>query len=146
VSSDAPYTIRAMTIADYPAVLALMKRTPGVSIRASDAPELTARFLERNPGLSFVAFSDGVLIGCVQSSHDGRRGFMQHLAVDTAHRRKGIANALVQQCLDALAAAGVFHINLDVFRTNTQAKAYWAKHGWTLRDDIERFTLIRTSN
>ena len=138
------WTIRPMTIADYPAVLDLMKRTPGVSIRPTDSPKDTARFLERNPGLSFVAFTDGLLIGCVQSSHDGRRGFMQHLAVDTAHRRKGIANALVKHCLDALAAAGVFHINLDVFRNNAQAKAYWAKQGWTLRDDIERFSLIRT--
>jgi ribosomal protein S18 acetylase RimI-like enzyme len=138
------WTIRPMTIADYPAVLDLMKRTPGVSIRPTDSIKDTARFLERNPGLSFVAFTDGLLIGCVQSSHDGRRGFMQHLAVDTAHRRQGIANALVKHCLDALAAAGVSHINLDVFRSNAQAKAYWVKHGWTLRDDVERFSLIRT--
>ncbi len=140
------WTIRPMTITDYPAVLDLMKRTPGVSIRATDSPKDTARFLQRDPGLSFVAFTDGLLISCVQSSHDDWRGFMQHLAVDTAHRRQGIANALVKHCLDALAAAGVFHINLDVFRSNAQAKAYWVKHGWTLRDDVERFSLIRTAH
>ena len=138
------WTIRPMTITDYPAVLDLMKRTPGVSIRATDSPKDTARFLQRDPGLSFVAFTDGLLISCVQSSHDDWRGFMQHLAVDTAHRRQGIANALVKHCLDALAAADVFHINLDVFRNNAQAKAYWVKHDWTLRDDVERFSLIRT--
>ena len=40
-------------------------------------------YLERNPGLSFVARDDlGHIAGAVLAGHDGRRGFLHHLAVD----------------------------------------------------------------
>lgn len=44
-----------MTADDYDSVIELMKRTPGISVRDADSRESTLRYLERNPGLSFVA-------------------------------------------------------------------------------------------
>jgi len=88
-----------MTMADYDAVIELMKATPGVSFRDADSRDATARYLERNPGLSFVAEKGDRLVGCVMCGHDGRRGYLQHLAVLPEHRRQGIASALVERCL-----------------------------------------------
>ena len=68
-----PLSFREMTQDDYPAMIDLMRRTPGVSVRDADTPEGLARFLERNPGLSFVAEQDGRLVGCLMGGHDGRR-------------------------------------------------------------------------
>ena len=48
-------TILDLTIDRYHEVLALMARTPGVSLREADSPVATARYLSRNPGLSFLA-------------------------------------------------------------------------------------------
>lgn len=51
--------LRTMTISDYESVIQLMKDTPGVSLRDADSREATARYLERNLGMSFVAEHGG---------------------------------------------------------------------------------------
>lgn len=56
-------TIRVMSTADYDAVLELMQKTPGISLRDADSREATERYLERNPGMSFVAEVDGGWLG-----------------------------------------------------------------------------------
>ena len=63
-----------MTMENYEGVIGLLTVTSGVRLRDADSREATARYLERNPGLSFVAFIDGVIVGCVMCGHDGRRG------------------------------------------------------------------------
>lgn len=138
------YAIRTMNIADYDAVIELMQQTPGISFRDADSRESTARYLERNPGLSFVCEADRQLVGCVMSGHDGRRGYLQHLIVLLAYRRKGIANALVDRCLNELERLGIRKCHIDVFKTNALASAYWEGQGWTLRTDIHRYSFVRS--
>ncbi|WP_235212631.1 MULTISPECIES: GNAT family N-acetyltransferase [Burkholderia] len=133
-----------MTIEDYDAVLDLMRQTPGVTVRDADSREATGRYLERNPGLSFVAVLDGAIVGCVMAGHDGRRGYLQHLVVLPAHRRKGIANQLVEHCLVGLEALGIVKSHVDVLKTNDIAHAYWSGRGWGKRTDIDRYSFIRS--
>ena len=64
----------AMTLQDYDQVMALCAGQPGVLIRDADLPAHFARYLRRNPGLSFVARSGGALAGCILCGRDGRRG------------------------------------------------------------------------
>lgn len=47
--------IREMTIDDYDDLIRLLTGTPGVTVRDADSYQATARYLARNPGLSFVA-------------------------------------------------------------------------------------------
>ncbi|KPN90060.1 GNAT family N-acetyltransferase [Pseudomonas nunensis] len=139
-------TLRVMTLDDYEAVIDLMKRTPGVSLRDADSRESTAKYLERNPGLSFVAEVEGVIGACVMCGHDGRRGYLQHLVVLPQHRRQGIANALVARCLSSLEALGILKCHLDVFKTNEAAAKYWHSQGWQLRTDIDRYSFTRSGD
>lgn len=132
-----------MEIADYDTVVELMRATPGVSLRDADSRESTARYLARNPGLSFVAASESDIIGCVMCGHDGRRGYLQHLLVHPDHRRKGVARALVERTLAALDALGIRKSHIDVYKTNAPAAAFWRRIGWTQRTDIERYSVIR---
>ncbi|MBI6602855.1 MULTISPECIES: GNAT family N-acetyltransferase [Pseudomonas] len=139
-------TLRTMTPTDYDAVLALMQSTPGISLRDADARDATERYLARNPGLSFVAESEGRLIGCVMCGHDGRRGYLQHLLVLPDSRRQGIAQALVQRCLNELEHLGIHKCHLDVFKSNTGAAGFWRGRGWQLRTDIDRYSFIPTGH
>ncbi len=139
-------TLRTMTPADYDAVLALMQNTPGISLRDADSREAIERYLVRNPGLSFVAETEGRLIACVMCGHDGRRGYLQHLLVLPAYRRQGIAQAMVERCLAALEQLGIHKCHLDVFKSNISAAQYWQGQGWTLRTDIDRYSFTRTGN
>ncbi|MHC8344775.1 GNAT family N-acetyltransferase [Pseudomonas sp. RT6P73] len=140
------FNIRVMTMDDYDAVIDLMKRTPGVSLRDADSRESTLRYLERNPGMSFVAEVGAVLCGCVMCGHDGRRGYLQHLVVLPQYRRQGIANALVERCLSSLEKLGILKCHLDVFKTNGAAASYWQSQGWQLRSDIDRYSFTRSDN
>ncbi|HEY0963610.1 MAG TPA: GNAT family N-acetyltransferase [Pseudomonadales bacterium] len=126
----------------YDDVMALMHDTPGVSVRSADSREATERYLLRNPGLNFVAVDDGVVIGCAMCGHDGRRGYLQHVVVAVPYRGRGVANTLVERCLTGLKRLGILKVHLDVFVTNEFANDYWARRGWKLREDINRYSLI----
>lgn len=136
-------TIRVMTIEDHDAVIALWRRTPGVSVRDADSRESIARYLDRNPDLSFVALdAAGSVRACLMSGHDGRRGYLQHLVVDPDYRRRGLARTLVARCLTGLAALGIVKCHIDVLKTNAPGAAWWKSQGWQLRGDIDRYSFI----
>lgn len=135
-----------MMIDDYGSVLALMRGEPGVSIRAADSRESIARYLDRNPGLSFVAESGGRIIGCVFGGHDGRRGSLNHLVVDVSYRQTGIGRDLVAKSLDALQDIGIYKTHIDVFAENVDAIIFWKRVGWVLREDLCRFSISRSDN
>jgi ribosomal protein S18 acetylase RimI-like enzyme len=121
---------------DYDEVMALWRETEGLTLRDADSREAINTYLERNPGLSFVARSDGQLIGAVLGGTDGRRGYLQHLAVVPSHRGQGLGRALAERVVAALSALGIEKCHLMVRCENGPAKAFWQHLGWTLRDDI----------
>lgn len=129
--------LRQMTLADYDAVHALLRATPGVVVRMpDDSREALAVYLERNPGLSFVAEMDGRIIGCVMCGHDGRRGYLQHLAVASGFRRQGIGSRLVHACLDKLRESGITKTHIFVLADNRDGLRFWEGGGWIRRNDI----------
>lgn len=137
--------LRPLTPADYPALYALWTATPGMGLNdVDDSPEGVARFLARNPATCFCAEADGTLIGCILAGHDGRRGYIYHTAVHAAHQRQGVGHALVQSALTALRAEGIAKVALVAFRRNEKGNAFWAKEGFTLRDDLAYRNLALT--
>jgi ribosomal protein S18 acetylase RimI-like enzyme len=129
-------TIKEMTIADYDPVLALWQLAEGVGLSDADSPDGIAAFLERNPGLSFVAMNEEKVVGVILCGHDGRRGYIHHLAVSPSHRRQGIGQALVAHSLAGLEQAGIAKCHLFVFRENKGALTFWQNTGWIERVDL----------
>lgn len=138
--------IREMKLEDYEEVLALMRGTPGVTVRDADSREATGRYLERNPGLSFVAEAGGRIVGCVMCGHDGRRGYLQHLIVEPSFRNRGIGRRLWTCCLDELEKLGILKTHIDVLVGNDLANRYWANAGWQKREDIFRYSFNRSGS
>jgi ribosomal protein S18 acetylase RimI-like enzyme len=130
-----------MVLADYEAVVALWRSTPGVDIRAvTDSQDGIERLLARNPGLSVVAFDDGNLAGCALASHDGRRGFLQHVVVAPASRGQGLARAMIDRCLEGLLEHQLGWVHLDVVVDNEAGMAFWQKAGWQPVDTLTRLS------
>jgi putative acetyltransferase len=128
--------ILEFTDADYDEVLALWQRSEGVGLSDADSRTNIERYLERNPGMSFVARSKSSLMGAVLAGHDGRRGYLHHLAVDASARRQGIGGRLVEASLAALKDAGMQKCHLFIFNKNESGLSFWKSEGWEQRGDI----------
>jgi putative acetyltransferase len=129
--------IRAMVAADYDEALSLWRQSEGIGLSGADSPEAIAAFLARNPGLSLVVRLGGRLVGAVLCGHDGRRGYLHHLAVALAHRGRGLGTKLVEACLAGLAAAGIEKCHIFLRADNRNGEAFWRNIGWTDRTDLK---------
>lgn len=120
----------------YDDVLALWQASEGVGLSSADSRDNIAAYLQRNPGMSFVAIADGRVVGAVLAGHDGRRGYIHHLAVDQRFRRQGLGRQLVTRCLSALRWAGIEKCHLFIVNDNAGGTAFWESLGWQRRADI----------
>lgn len=134
--ANSGYTLRPLVIADYDAVFALWLRSDGMGLGDGDSREGIAKFLERNPGLSRIAEADGKIVGAVLCGHDGRRGYLHHLAVDKPFQKRGIGRALIEACLAELRAEQIPRCSIFVYADNHAGRAFWTNSGWITRDDI----------
>jgi ribosomal protein S18 acetylase RimI-like enzyme len=138
-----PVFVRPMSLEDLPDVLDLWRRTEGIGLSESDSAPAIASFFARNPDLSPVALTpEGRVVAAVLCGHDGRRGYLHHLAVDADHRKQGIAAELVGYCLDRLAALGILKCNVFLFRDNVAGAEFWRHNGWSPRDDLRVFQKV----
>lgn len=128
--------IAPFEMADYAEVLALWKRTEGMGLSAADSPERIHQYLERNPGFSLTARLEGALVGAALCGHDGRRGYLHHVAVLPEARGKGIGAMLVRECLARLRAAGIDKCHLFVYRDNETGRSFWQRTGWRERVEL----------
>ena len=129
-------TITPFTMTDYAAVITLWDTSDGVGLSSADSPEAIQFYLERNPSMSFIAQENGMVIGAVLSGHDGRRGYIHHLAVHPNYRRQGIGQQLIDHCFAALHAVGIQKCHLLIFNENQSGIAFWQSTGWSYREDI----------
>ncbi len=129
--------IREMRIDDYDGVWDLWMSCKNMGFNdLDDSREGIARYLRRNPGTSFLAEEDGRTVGVILAGHDGRRGFIHHMAVAEDCRRRGIASALLDRALAALEAEGIHKAALLVFNRNGDGNAFWERQGFTAREDV----------
>ncbi len=129
--------IRPFLMEDYPLAYDLWSRTPGMGLSASDSEDNIRRFLERNPGLSFVAEDNtGGVQGTVLAGHDGRRGFLYHLAVSAVCRGQGTGRQLVQAALEALGRQNIMKCHIMVLENNELGQTFWSGQGWLRRGNI----------
>jgi putative acetyltransferase len=129
--------IRELVIGDYEPVYALWSITEGVGLNESDSPGAIDAFLRRNPGLSRIAVdAEGRVLGALLCGHDGRRGYLHHLAVAREQRRRGIGKALVESSLSALQALGIPKCNLFLYADNEEGRRFWIRNRWAARTDL----------
>jgi ribosomal protein S18 acetylase RimI-like enzyme len=129
-----------LSMSHYDAVVALWTVTEGVGITVGDTREGLERYLARNEGLSWIAMEEGVLVGTVLCGHDGRRGYLYHLAVRRAARGRGIGRELVRRGLDGLEAADILRCVLMVKAENAAAMGFWERGGWNRRGELMMYS------
>jgi ribosomal protein S18 acetylase RimI-like enzyme len=128
--------VAEFTIEAYEQVYSLWENCDGIGLSNADSRTSIRMYLERNPGLSLIAFDDQEVVGTILSGHDGRRGYIHHLAVRPDYRRQGIGRLLVDKGLAALRSSGILKCHLFIFNDNTGGIDFWESIGWAHRQDI----------
>jgi ribosomal protein S18 acetylase RimI-like enzyme len=73
-------------------------------------------------------------VGAVLGRFDGRRGWVNHLAVDPRARSNGIGSTLMRELERRLRAKGCQKVNLHVVRTNRQVCVFYEELGYEHSD------------
>ena len=121
-------------MADYESAIALWSGVEGVEISEGDAREEIAHYFKRNPGLSRVVEADGKIVGVALCGHDGRRGWIYHLAVAKTYRRQKVGKLLMDDCVRGLREAGLKRAIILVAGDNPAGHQFWLRNGW---EDID---------
>ncbi|WP_151736353.1 GNAT family N-acetyltransferase [Paenibacillus tengchongensis] len=132
--------LREMTIEDYDQMYELWQRSEGVHVSQADSRDSIAGYLRRNPGLSFVGESGGRVVGTILCGHDGRRGFIYHMAVDPDYRHQQLGQRLAEASLNGLSAQGIDKCHIFVIDDNASGNGFWQAVGWEKRSGFSVYS------
>ena len=134
-------TIRKFRPEDYDRVLALWQEC-GLPLkpRGRDSREEISRQLQLPQVIFLVAEAEGLVIGTVLVTHDGRKGWINRLAVDPAFRGRGLAQKLVKEAERELERAGLQIFAALIEEDNLPSIKLFEKLGYIYHPEIKYFT------
>ncbi len=124
------FSYRLLKRDDLQAVIALWCETDGVEVAEGDALPQLERYLNRNPGGSWLVEDELGLCGACLAGHDGRRGYLYHLAVAPRARGQGVGSALVGKACAYWRQEQVARALILVAADNAQGRTFWESQGW----------------
>lgn len=119
---------------DYTEVIALWKAA-GLEISRSDSPAGLRRKLERDSDLFLIAEKNGRVVGVIMGCFDGRRGWINHLAVAHDQEGSGLGSDLVNRVEEGLKAKGCEKVNLLIEPSNASVQVFYERLGYK-RDEL----------
>jgi ribosomal protein S18 acetylase RimI-like enzyme len=137
--------IRSLRPEEHPRLLALWSEA-GLPCRPSgrDSAERVGEACSETPDLLLVAEAEGRLVGAVVGSHDGRKGWVNRVAVSPAWRRRGIASRLVRHVESALARRGIHVIGILIEEENAGSRALFRALGYEPHAGVEYLSKRRS--
>lgn len=127
-------TLRPATAADLPALRALWTQC-GLHPSRSDTDERLAHLIEICGGLFLAAECAGEIVGSVMASWDGRRGWINRLAVDPSARGARLGERLMAEAERRLRLIGCDKVNLLIEPDNAGVERFYGRLGYS-RDDL----------
>jgi ribosomal protein S18 acetylase RimI-like enzyme len=139
-SSSGAIAIRHGTPGDLDTVLSLWRAAAQPT--TTDNAEALGLLVAEDPEALLVAQADDVVVGTLIAAWNGWRGSFNRLVVDPAHRRKGIAAALVREGERSLRGRGAARLYAVVEGDSAVAMEFWAAIGYEHQQGQTRF--VRT--
>jgi ribosomal protein S18 acetylase RimI-like enzyme len=131
---EGPIHIRNFQMEDYNEVVTLWKRA-GLALSQSDDREGIARKLERDADLFLIAENGTAIVGVVMGCYDGRRGWVNHLAVEPHYKGRGLGTQLLEEMEQRLREKGCGKVNLLIKPENAAVQAFYQRLGYQ-RDEL----------
>jgi len=126
---------REFTLKDYESVIDLWKLA-GLKLSRSDTYEGLKFKLKRDPDLFFVMEEEKRIIGVVMGSFDGRRGWINHLAVHPEYQGKNIGQQIIDELQRRFKKIGCEKMNLLIELSNENVQSFYEKQGFKKHDLI----------
>lgn len=127
--------IRAFCAKDEETVVALWRRCN--LIRPSNNPHADIRRkLEVRPDLFLIGERDGTIVASVMAGYEGHRGWLNYVAVDPEHRRRGLGRAIVAAAELRLRAVGCPKINLQIRSSNPEVIEFYRRIGYSVDEVV----------
>ena len=137
--------IRPLRDEDYDQLVELWTAA-GLSHRPKgrDRREAIAAEISGPCSVFLAADSDGEMIGAVLGTHDGRKGWINRLAVHPEHRRKGIGNALVEAVEERLNDLGIHIVTCLIETWNQDSVTFFTRIGYVEHDECKYYSKRRS--
>jgi ribosomal protein S18 acetylase RimI-like enzyme len=129
--------IRSLNKRDYNNLIILWEKA-GLPYKPTgrDSREAIQRQVEENPDFFLGAFLEDELVGCVIASFDGRKGWINRVAVSPEQRKNKIATRLIRAAEKALKKRGAEVIGVLIYKTNEPSLRLFQKIGYSAAEDI----------
>jgi ribosomal protein S18 acetylase RimI-like enzyme len=136
-----------MTLEDREAVVRLWTEA-GLPFRplGRDRLEKMRLEMERGTAIFLVAEVAGETVGVVLGTHDGRRGWINRLAVAPAYQRQGIARRLVREVEARTEALGIEIVAALIESENEASLAFFRAIDYLHAPDIEYVSKRRSAD
>jgi ribosomal protein S18 acetylase RimI-like enzyme len=129
--------IRQLNFDSYDSMIALWERAClPYRPKGRDSIEEMRKEFEKNPDLILGAFEGEEFIGVILGTDDGRKGWINRLAVSPQHRQSGVAKELIKALENALKKRGRKIICTLVEDWNEASLELFKKVGYIKHDDI----------
>ncbi|NOY88220.1 MAG: GNAT family N-acetyltransferase [FCB group bacterium] len=107
--------------------------------KGRDRKNMIAKEME-NPNCAFFGlFESDKMIGVVIGNFDGRRGWVNRLAIDPDYRGKGLASLLIEYCEDFLRKQGAMVMCALIEDINYPSISAFQKAGYNCEHTIKYF-------
>ena len=124
------YRITEMQLDRFNELIDFWKSCEGIYLSDDDEYENLKIYLKRNQKLNFIVLHENRIIATIKCSHDGRRGYIHHLAVQKEFRKEDIAIELINKCLEQLQKIGIRKYRVFVQDSNKEAINFWKHIGF----------------
>lgn len=105
-----------------------------------DNPARLRKQLTENPGSFLAAYAKGEMVGVALITDDGRKGWINRLAVVPGYRRKGVALSLIEASENLLRRKGIHLFCVNIESDNEESMDLFKRAGYAFESDILYFT------
>jgi ribosomal protein S18 acetylase RimI-like enzyme len=133
--------IRKLTIDDYDDLIRVWADA-GLPYRpfGRDRKDRIAKEMER-PDTAFIGLlEDGRLLALGLANYDGRKGWINRVAVDPDYRKQGLASEIIIECEAFLESQGAEIIACLIEDYNLPSMALFQKHGYLYSEEVLYFS------
>lgn len=133
--------IREFNINDYDSLIELWTKAQlPFKPKGRDRVERIKKEINGNTSIFLVAEIEDKIVGSIFGSHDGRKGWINRLAVLPEYQNQGIATKLIKETEKRLSDIGIDIVACLIENWNDKSMKFFESKGYVKHTDIAYYT------